>query len=88
MKLVFSGIMIPVSTIDWYGRSVSVIFFNGCNFNCVYCSNKEIISKAEPLEPFIPKRDLKKTKGKNRFLFNWNNIPGCDNEKTHRISKT
>jgi len=36
MKLIFSGIVIPISTIDWYGRSVSVIFFNGCNFKCLY----------------------------------------------------
>jgi pyruvate formate lyase activating enzyme len=52
MKLVFSGIMIPVSTIDWYGRSASVIFFNGCNFKCLYCSNNNFISVAnQRLEP-------------------------------------
>lgn len=52
MKLVFSGIMIPVSTIDWYGRSVSVIFFNGCNFKCLYCSNNNFIKVADQrIEP-------------------------------------
>ncbi len=52
MKLVFSGIMIPVSTIDWYGRSASVIFFNGCNFKCLYCSNNNFIRVAnQRLEP-------------------------------------
>jgi len=52
MKLVFSGIMIPVSTIDWYGRSVSVIFFNGCNFKCLYCSNNNFIKVAnQRIEP-------------------------------------
>lgn len=52
MKLIFSGIVIPVSTIDWYGRSVSVIFFNGCNFKCLYCSNNNFIKVAnQRIEP-------------------------------------
>ncbi len=52
MKLVFSGIMIPVSTVDWYGRSASVVFFNGCNFKCLYCSNNNFIKVAnQRLEP-------------------------------------
>ncbi len=55
MKLIFSGIMIPVSTIDWYGRSASVIFFNGCNFKCLYCSNNEFIKVANHLEPLFKK---------------------------------
>ncbi len=55
MTQVFSGIMIPVSTIDWYGRSASVIFFNGCNFNCIYCSNKNFIDVANRLEPLFKK---------------------------------
>lgn len=55
MKLIFSGIMIPVSTIDWYGRSASVIFFNGCNFNCLYCSNNKFIEVANRLEPLFKK---------------------------------
>lgn len=55
MTMVFSGIMIPVSTIDWYGRSVSVVFFNGCNFNCIYCSNKNFIDVNDRLEPLFKK---------------------------------
>jgi pyruvate formate lyase activating enzyme len=55
MALVFSGIMIPVSTIDWYGRSASVIFFNGCNFKCLYCSNNKFIEVANRLEPLFKK---------------------------------
>ncbi|MGZ3809854.1 MAG: hypothetical protein ACXVCE_17350, partial [Bacteriovorax sp.] len=52
MKMIFSGIVIPVSTIDWYGRSVSVIFFNGCNFKCLYCSNNNFIKVAnQRIEP-------------------------------------
>ncbi len=53
--MIFSGIMIPVSTIDWYGRSASVIFFNGCNFNCLYCSNNKFIEVANRLEPLFKK---------------------------------
>jgi len=53
MKLVFSGIMVPISTIDWYGRSVSVIFFNGCNFKCIYCSNNRFIEASNKLEPLF-----------------------------------
>lgn len=54
MTLIFSGIMIHVSTIDWYGRSVSVIFFNGCNFKCFYCSNNDFIKVAnQRLEPLF-----------------------------------
>jgi pyruvate formate lyase activating enzyme len=54
MKLIFSGVVIPVSTIDWYGRSVSVIFFNGCNFKCLYCSNNNFIRVAnQRIEPLF-----------------------------------
>ncbi len=58
MKHVFSGIMIPVSTIDWYGRSVSVVFFNGCNFDCIYCSNKNFIDISNRLEPLFKKGNV------------------------------
>ena len=58
MKQVFSGIMIPVSTIDWYGRSVSVVFFNGCNFDCIYCSNKNFIDISNRLEPLFKKGNV------------------------------
>jgi pyruvate formate lyase activating enzyme len=58
MTQVFSGIMIPVSTIDWYGRSVSVVFFNGCNFDCIYCSNKNFIDISNRLEPLFKKGNV------------------------------
>ncbi len=52
--MIFSGVVIPVSTIDWYGRSVSVIFFNGCNFKCLYCSNNNFIRVAnQRIEPLF-----------------------------------
>lgn len=78
MKL--SCVMTPVSTIDWYGRSVSVIFFNGCNFKCLYCSNNDFIRRATSLQPYLREKKEKRIR-KNKYLFNWDNIPGCDNNK-------
>lgn len=49
MKLNFGG-MIPISTVDWYGRSVSVIFFNGCPFRCLYCQNYKLLDENKPVE--------------------------------------
>jgi pyruvate formate lyase activating enzyme len=33
------GHFIPISTVDWHGRSASVLFFRGCQFDCPYCQN-------------------------------------------------
>jgi pyruvate formate lyase activating enzyme len=33
------GHFIPISTVDWHGRSASVLFFRGCQFRCPYCQN-------------------------------------------------
>ena len=49
MELNFGG-MIPISTVDWYGRSVSVIFFNGCPFSCLYCQNYKLLEGNNPVE--------------------------------------
>ncbi|MDD5472739.1 MAG: anaerobic ribonucleoside-triphosphate reductase activating protein [Candidatus Methanoperedens sp.] len=49
MKLNFGG-MISISTIDWYGRSVSVIFFNNCPFRCVYCQNYRLLDAINPID--------------------------------------
>ena len=35
------------SLIDFPGHIASVIFTNGCNWNCWYCQNKSILSSAE-----------------------------------------
>lgn len=44
MKINFGGV-VPISTVDWYGKSAMVIFFNGCPFNCPYCQNYKLLDK-------------------------------------------
>ena len=36
------GDIVPVSTIDWRGKTAMVIFLRGCPLNCVYCQNAQI----------------------------------------------
>jgi pyruvate formate lyase activating enzyme len=38
IKLNF-GNFLPLSTVDWYGRAVCVVFFRGCPIRCSYCHN-------------------------------------------------
>jgi len=44
MEIVIGGIL-PLSTIDYEGKSASVIFFGGCNFRCHYCYNFGILDE-------------------------------------------
>lgn len=44
MKINLGGI-IDVSTVDWYGKSAMVIFFNSCPFSCPYCQNFKLLNK-------------------------------------------
>lgn len=39
------GSIVPLSTVDWYGRPSFVVFFAGCNFRCPYCQNPALIPK-------------------------------------------
>lgn len=36
------GGFVPLSTVDWRGRSVCVVFFRGCPVKCWYCHNQAI----------------------------------------------
>ena len=38
------GGFIPLSTVDWRGRSVCTVFFRGCPVRCPYCQNSSILS--------------------------------------------
>jgi pyruvate formate lyase activating enzyme len=40
--LINFGGFVPLSTVDWRGRSVCVIFFRGCPVKCWYCHNPSI----------------------------------------------
>jgi len=44
------GNIIPISTIDWSGRSSCVIFFNGCYFKCLYCQNYALLDSTRLIE--------------------------------------
>jgi len=38
------GDIVPVSTIDWRGKTAMVIFLRGCPLNCIYCQNAQILA--------------------------------------------
>lgn len=42
MKVNFAD-FVPISTIDYTGKSACVVFFKGCLFNCGYCHNHDHI---------------------------------------------
>ncbi len=42
IKLNFGG-FVPLSTVDWRGRSVCTVFFRGCPVRCTYCQNSVIL---------------------------------------------
>ena len=37
------GGKVPISTVDWYGKAVFVIFFRKCPIRCIYCHNHAIL---------------------------------------------
>jgi len=43
IKLNFGG-FIPLSTVDWRGRSACTVFFRGCPVRCAYCQNSAILA--------------------------------------------
>jgi len=38
-----------VSTVDWPGKIVALIFFAGCNLRCRYCQNSHILEQREEM---------------------------------------
>lgn len=57
LEVNFGGIS-PISTIDWYGRSSSVIFLSGCNFRCPYCQNHKIVNNVDWRDIDIIKKEI------------------------------
>jgi pyruvate formate lyase activating enzyme len=41
------GTYIPISTVDWHGKAVIVLFLRGCPFRCPYCQNYEILTGSD-----------------------------------------
>lgn len=42
--------MIKTSTVDYPGKLVTIIFLGGCNFDCEYCQNYDLIKPSENIE--------------------------------------
>ena len=43
LKVNFGG-FVPLSTVDWRGRSVCTVFLRGCPVRCTYCHNSRILT--------------------------------------------
>ena len=56
--------IIPLSTVDWYGRAVTVVFLMGCPFRCPYCQNHALLEMrkltAEPADVGGIESEIKK----------------------------
>jgi len=56
--------IIPLSTVDWYGRAVTVVFLMGCPFRCPYCQNHTLLEMrkltAEPADVGAIESEIKK----------------------------
>ena len=56
--------IIPLSTVDWYGRAVTVVFLMGCPFRCPYCQNHALLEMrkltAEPADVGEIESEIKK----------------------------
>ncbi len=59
----YIGGIVSMSTVDWPKNICTVIFFAGCDFNCPYCQNSEIIKFSD--EHLKDVKDVKKEIRKN-----------------------
>jgi len=65
------GNFIDLSLIDVLGYPSAVIFFSGCNFNCPWCHNREILDKGY----LIPVENIIK-RIKNNYLIDYVQVSG------------
>ena len=57
MKVNF-GKIVPISTVDWHGRSACMLFFNGCPFRCTYCQNHKLIDNVRWIDIETVEKDI------------------------------
>ena len=58
MSRVNFGGLSSISTIDWHGRSSSVVFLSGCNFRCPYCQNHKIVNNIDWRDIDVIKKEI------------------------------
>ncbi|WP_338101995.1 anaerobic ribonucleoside-triphosphate reductase activating protein [Methanolapillus millepedarum] len=56
------GGIVPLSTVDWHGRSSIVLFFNGCPFRCPYCHNFDLIDRKNPVDLDLIQKRISESK--------------------------
>jgi len=56
------GGIVPLSTVDWHGRSSVVVFFNGCPFHCGYCHNYDLLTQSNPIDLESVKKKIAESK--------------------------
>ncbi|MDL2261794.1 anaerobic ribonucleoside-triphosphate reductase activating protein [Methanimicrococcus sp. OttesenSCG-928-J09] len=56
------GGVVPLSTVDWHGKSAAVIFLNGCPFRCGYCHNYDLLTKSNPTDLELVKKRIMESK--------------------------
>lgn len=55
------GGIIPISTVDWYGKVVSVIFFRECPLRCIYCQNHHLLTDENYVDLSEIESEIKKS---------------------------
>ena len=61
MKVNYAG-TVPISTLDWTGKSVVTIFFRGCPLRCPYCQNHPYLEGPGLVELDFVKEQIKSSK--------------------------
>ncbi|MDV0445038.1 7-carboxy-7-deazaguanine synthase [Methanimicrococcus sp. At1] len=56
------GGVVPLSTVDWHGKSSVVVFLNGCPFRCGYCHNYDLLTKSNPTDLELVKKRIMESK--------------------------